>query len=89
MDLPVIEIPPKAVSQRVEYLVVMRVSDGPCPELRDLKLSETDDVVSVQFELAESPVVCSFNRSGALGGRISMRAGNVQMDRALADRIVG
>jgi hypothetical protein len=57
---------PKATGHHVEYLVVMRVSDGMTPTLSRLGLVVNGN----NIELTLRDVTCVFRRSGEVGGSI-------------------
>lgn len=70
IKMPVIEIQNKAISKHVEYLVVMRVSDGINPTLSGLGLTVDGD--KVKLLIPDVKAMCVFHRSSEVGGYISI-----------------
>jgi hypothetical protein len=70
IKMPVIEIRSNVVRRHVEYLVVMRVSDGMFPTLSALKLIIDDG--KIDLSIPDEEATCVFRRTGDVGGSISL-----------------
>lgn len=85
VEMPVVEIRPKAVSQRAEYLVAMRASEAEPAELASCDLLVQEQKVGARLEGLEGGVTCLFNRTGAIGGHVLMDLRGKRVDRPLGD----
>jgi len=81
-----INIVPAKTSKRLEYLVVMNIDTGK-PQFLKPELVREGNMIGAETEYRGRKVRLLFERTGAVGGKITIRGGATPVDRRLVDRV--